>query len=611
MEHAGGSYHVSLVILSVAVAVMASYTSLDMTSRARHLNRGLRRHLWISCSAVSMGLGIWSMHFIGILAMRLPFPATYNLIWTLISLLIAISTSYSAFFLVCRNFLSSSRFIAAGVCMGGGISVMHYAGMAAIQSDYAIRYQLFPFLLSIVIAVFVSYQALYLTFRMQKSSMLERDHTDKWPGALMLGIAVSGMHYVGMAAVRYVPVSLQAPQVVPRHSWKWAEWTVEPNALSYGLGAAMLLMIGCLLLGAYIDRKLAMESANLRKLQFEALYNGNPDLVCTIDLEGWIIQVNDAAERITGYSKDELLHMGVYSLLPYQYSGESKGWFEQVKRGVPHSLELLLVHKQGLPIHVGVTAIPVIHGKRVAAAMVIAKNMTEQKLNEQMIRLSDKLHMAGQLAAGVAHEIRNPLTTIKGFMQLVRRGLGRDDVYEVIDEEIGQIDTIITEFLLLAQHQPDKYKRVRLKELISHVLTLVQPQANMNNIVMETSFDPLIGEIDCDENQLKQVFVNLLQNAIASMSVPGTVRLETSRKGDREVLIRIEDEGAGISEELMAKLGEPFYDTREKGTGLGLMVSFKIISEHKGTIRYSKAEGAGTIVEVTLPLQREVQFANA
>ncbi|MEF3305996.1 MHYT domain-containing protein [Paenibacillus sp. GYB003] len=602
MEHAGGSYHISLVMLSVAVAAVASYTSLDMTSRARN-SYGRGRYLWLSSSAVTMGLGIWSMHFIGMLAYRLPFPASYHLLLTFVSLLIAIGSSYIAIFLVSRNELSSGRFFTAGVFMGGGISAMHYTGMAAIQSDFAIRYKLFPFALSIAIAIFVSCWALFLTFRLQKKSIVDRAQPDKLTGSILLGLAVSGMHYVGMMATHFVPAPVEHSRFRLLDSLSLIDTTVAPNVLSYCVGVSMFVLIGCLVAGAHIDRKLAHESAQLRRLQFEALYNGTPDLICTLDLEGRIIQANDASERITGYAKDELLHRFGHPLLPHGRVGEPGSWFEQAKRGLPQNVEQLLVHKHGHPVNVSVTAIPVVHGKRVAAVMAIIKNITAQKQHEDMARKTDKLTIAGQLAAGVAHEIRNPLTTIKGFLHLLRRGIGRDDIYEVIDQEIAQIDTIITEFLLLAKHQPEQYRRIDLNELIRHVLTLVHPQANMNNIVIETRFDPHIPEIVCDENKIKQVFVNLLKNAIESMAAPGTVRLDIGKRGESEVVVRVEDEGGGLSDERMSRLGEPFYSTKEKGTGIGLMVSFKIINEHKGTIRYKNIEGAGTAVEVTLPVR--------
>ncbi|WP_158301812.1 MHYT domain-containing protein [Paenibacillus mesophilus] len=604
MEHAGGSYSISLVVLSITMAIAASCISLDMTSRARQSADRRRRSFWLSASAVTMGLGIWSMHFIGMLALRLPFPTTYQLFLTFISLVIAIISSFLAVFVVSRARLSFYCFIFAGVLMGGGISLMHYIGMAAIQSTYTIHYKLLPFIGSILIAIVVSYWALYLTFRLQKPNWLEHNPTGKMTGAVLLGIAISGMHYVGMMATHFAaaPEPAEHMQSVPSGSSTFLTVTLAPDALSLWVGVTIFILIAILIAGAFIDRKLALESAQLSALQFEALYNGNPDLVCTIDLQGRIIQSNYAAGHITGYTAEELLLRTRHDLLPPERFEESERRFEKVSQGIPQTFEMELIHKNGHLVHLNATTIPVLKEKRVAAIMLIAKDITMQKQNEEMFRKSDKLSMAGQLAAGVAHEIRNPLTSIKGFFHLLRRGMGREDIYEVIDAEIDQIDSIITEFLLLANHQPEQYKRINLKELVGHVLTLLQAQANMNNIAIETRTAPDLPYILCDENKIKQVFINMIKNAIESMTGEGTITVDLTRKGDKDVLIRIADEGGGISDELRPKLGEPYYITKVKGTGIGLMVSFKIINEHNGTIEYKHADGAGTTVEVTLPI---------
>lgn len=600
MDHAGESYNILIVILSVATAVIASYVSQDMTSRARETVIRRHRTLWLSGSAVTMGLGIWSMHFLGMLAMQMPFAVTYHLIITFVSLLIAICSSFLAIFLVSRSQLSPYRFIFAGMCMGGGISLMHYIGMAAIQSDYTIHYKLLPFLLSIWIAIIVSYWALYMTFRLQKKDRFEHSGAVNFSGAILLGIAVSGMHYVGMKATVFVASSsIESAS----GALKLTTLSVEPKVLAYWVSITVFLLVAFLIAGAFIDRRLALQSAQIQHVYYDALFDGNPDLVCTFDLEGRFTHMNPAAEQITGYSSKELLQCSrsLFLATP-DIAADAEIWFEQAKTSVRQNIEMELIHKKGSKVSLNVTTIPIVIGKRAVAVMAIAKDVTAYKQKEEIFRRSDKLSIAGQLAAGVAHEIRNPLTSVKGFFQLVRKGLGREDIYDVIDSEIGQIDTIIKEFLLLANHQPIQYKRTSMAELLRHVLTLVQAQAHLNNIKIENRFEPNVPDIVCDENKMKQVFVNLIKNAIESMSNPGTVKLELNRKGESDVLIRIEDEGGGMSDEFMAKLGEPYYSTKQKGTGLGLMVCFKIINEHRGGIDYKRANGNGTVVEVTLPI---------
>lgn len=542
------------------------------------------------------------MHFIGMLALRLPFPTSYQLIWTLVSQIIAICSSFAAIILVSRGTLSLGRFILAGTFMGGGIASMHYVGMAAIESDYAIHYKLVPFVLSVLIAILVSYWALMLTLRAQNRNGARRREAGKWPGAALLGIAVSGMHYVGMTAAHFAEAPSSGPRANPTDNTVLLALTVEPGTLSLWVGVTVSVLIGLLIAGAFIDRRLAVESAQFSLLQFEALFNGNPDLVCALTLDGRLMQMNRAAEQISGYASEELLLRSARSLLAPERAEQLEVCFEKVREGDPQTFETVLVHKGGRAVHLSVTAIPVVSGSQVAAIMVIGKDRTMQKHNEEMMRKADKLSIAGRLAAGVAHEIRNPLTSVKGFLHLMRKGLGREDLYEVIDAEIDQIDGIITEFLLLASDQPARFKRTDLAELLGHVLSLVQAQANMSNIAIETRIDSGIPDVLCDENKIRQVFVNIIKNAIESMADKGTVKLEMTRKGDKDVLIRVSDEGGGLSDEVRSRLGEPYYRTKERGTGLGLMVSFNIVSEHNGTIDFKQAEGKGTMVEVTLPI---------
>ncbi|MFC3771561.1 MHYT domain-containing protein [Paenibacillus sp. GCM10012303] len=604
MEYAHGHYNYALVVLSVVIAVAASYGSLDLTGRASKLHERSRKYALISVSAITLGLGIWSMHFVGMLALKLPQPVTYHLMWTLFSLLLAIGSSFLAILLVCRSELSLLRFSMAGLCMGGGIATMHYVGMEAIRSGCTIHYELLPFVISILIAIVVSYWALYLTFRLQKKDAPPIGDKAKTGGALLLGGAISGMHYTGMKASHFMSYSPPYPEVSLSESWHFLQTPLSPGVLSVWMGVTVFFLVVVLIGGAFIDRRLALESAKSSILQFDALYNNNPDLVCTFDLEGKFLHTNQAAKRLTGYTQEELRGRSYRSLLPPDRIVASNRLFEMVKQGQAQHFESVFLHKHGHLLDLSVTGIPMKQGERVVAVIAIFKDITQHKQNEEHYRKSDKLGMAGQLAAGVAHEIRNPLTTIKGFVQLLRGGAVKEEFYEIMSSEIMHIDRIITEFLLLANHQQSEYVRTNPAELMGQVLTLVQSQANMNNVAIETQFEPELPELLVDRNKLKQAFVNLVKNAIESMTMSGrgTVKVEIRRKGGTDMLFRITDEGIGISSEMKAKLGEPFYSTKEKGTGLGLMVCYKIINEHQGHIEYSDAPVRGTIVEVTLPV---------
>ncbi len=211
-----GSYSYWLVLLSVFVATLASYTALDLATRIT-ASRGRGAVLWLLGGAFSMGTGIWSMHFIGMLAFKLPIPMGYDVPVTLLSMLIAIVVSGFALFIVSRDTLGVRNLLWGGVLMGVGIASMHYTGMAAMQTSPPIQYDALLFLASVVIAISASIAALWLAFSLRTDSVWMI--YAKYAAAIIMGFAITGMHYTGMAAAQFAPdtVCLTGPLV--DNSW--------------------------------------------------------------------------------------------------------------------------------------------------------------------------------------------------------------------------------------------------------------------------------------------------------------------------------------------------------------------------------------------------------
>ena len=195
-----GSYDVGMVAVSLLVAILASYTALDMAGRVT-ASQGRAAFWWLAGGSLAMGVGIWSMHFLGMLAFRLPVPMGYDPTITLLSLLIAIASSLFALWLVCQNNLTWSRLVAGALIMGAGVCCMHYTGMAAMRMSPPIHYYLPLFVLSVFIAVAASGAALWMAFHLRRSSSGVRRL--RAGAAVVMGLAVAGMHYTGMAAARF------------------------------------------------------------------------------------------------------------------------------------------------------------------------------------------------------------------------------------------------------------------------------------------------------------------------------------------------------------------------------------------------------------------------
>jgi two-component system, sporulation sensor kinase A len=235
--------------------------------------------------------------------------------------------------------------------------------------------------------------------------------------------------------------------------------------------------------------------------------------------------------------------------------------------------------------------------------------ISRKKRSEELLLNSEKLSAVGQLAAGVAHEIRNPLTALKGFAQLLKSSCtGPERRYlDIMQNELDRIEVILNELLVLAKPQAVKFHPQPIGVLLHEVTTLLSTQAVLKNVVIESSVDPHGPMVNCEQNQLKQVFVNIIKNAIEAMPKGGRLSI-TATTDDEMVCIQFIDEGEGIPEDLVPKLGEPFFTTKEKGTGLGLLMSHKIIFAHQGTIDISSVVGKGTTVSVVLPVLKAYEF---
>ncbi|RXJ02858.1 two-component sensor histidine kinase [Anaerobacillus alkaliphilus] len=233
----------------------------------------------------------------------------------------------------------------------------------------------------------------------------------------------------------------------------------------------------------------------------------------------------------------------------------------------------------------------------------------EKRETEQLLVNSDKLATVGQLAAGVAHEIRNPLSVISGYIQLLKEDHKELQHVDIIDKELTRMNLIISEFLDISKPNSMQLETKDLNLIVQQVVTLLNAEAHFKNVAIEIKQPNNAIDIECEENQIKQVLINLVKNGIEAMPNGGVVTIELLEE-ENEAKIRIFDEGTGIPEEQLATLGKPFYTTKESGTGLGLMVSLKIIENHRGKMLFSSVVGKGTIVEVILP-QKNVSEGKA
>ncbi|KKK37112.1 hypothetical protein WQ57_15395 [Mesobacillus campisalis] len=339
-------------------------------------------------------------------------------------------------------------------------------------------------------------------------------------------------------------------------------------------------------------------------------------VVFETDGQGRIVLLNTVWETFTGFEVNESVGQ---SWLAYIYPGDQERIKDNYSAKIENRMffireEVRLRKKEGGFVWVEINAkfSYCQHGKLasiVGTLTEISKRKAAEsemlQLNENLAIQSDKLSVIAQMSAAIAHEVRNPLTSISGFLQLLRERKELSDEYlEVIFSEMKRIELVLGEMLILSKPQAISFKKIDFSRTLDHVIALMSTEANMKSIELERGAIEAPFWIYGEENQLKQVFINIIKNAIEAMSDGGKIRIIPIR--DRDYLsIYIKDEGPGIPQDIMKRVGRPFYTTKEKGTGLGLTICFKIIENHKGKIHITSEEGYGTTFEVILPIPHD------
>jgi two-component system, sporulation sensor kinase E len=360
-------------------------------------------------------------------------------------------------------------------------------------------------------------------------------------------------------------------------------------------------------LSIYMNKlRRAFEENRRMKEHLESFINNTSDAIHLNDLDGKIIQVNRAFEQLFGYDEEEALGL-LHPTLPDSHRTEMRHMLNQLLlgRALP-AQETMCVTKTGelIPVSVTISAIRDSDGT-VRAFASISRDMRSRNKMEELLRRSEKLTTVGQLAAGVAHEIRNPLTTLRGFLQLQQESkkLVISHVSLMLSE-LDRINLIVGEFLILAKPQATKFVAKDVRNVLQDVMAFMNSEALLHNIEFRVSFTEEECYISCEENQLKQVFINLLKNAIEAMPSGGTIHINITRKRDY-ISIIITDEGVGIPDDMIPKIGDPFFTGKETGTGLGIMVSQRIINSHRGTLDIKSQVNVGTTVHLLLPALKE------
>ncbi|MEA3134034.1 MAG: hypothetical protein QOG17_1880 [Gammaproteobacteria bacterium] len=620
-----GTYNPHLVALSILVAAFASYTALDLGGRVA-ATRGVAPRVWLVAAAIAMGGGIWSMHFIAMLAFNIPIPMSYDIGLTTLSLVVAIFVTGAGFYFINRQSAPPLSLVFSGIFMGLGIAAMHYIGMAAMREHAEISYDFLFVALSLVIAIGASTAALWLAFRTTGLGQ-------KLVAAVIMGVAISGMHYSAMRGTTFAVHG-------PAHE---AEGYASLDQTNLALVVAGITFV---ILAFALIAPLQQENSERRRAE-EALRRSEAYLAEAQRLSqtgsfGWTPSIgsiywSDETFRIFEYERSAMLTVEL--LLSQRVHPEDIARIRSiVERAVRDGQDFDYEHRLQMPDgrvkHIRVVA----HATRnesgnvdffVGAVMdiTLAKE-TEDRIRfaqaervqlEQRLRQAEKMEAVGRLAGGIAHDFNNVLAGVFAYGEMLFEETPEGSPLRRYAKNVLTAATrgraLVEQILAYSRSQLGKRGPVNVTHVVAETLELLRGSLPAD-IRLEVSAPKLPLMVIGDPTQLHQVVMNVCSNAIHAMDGGGTLRVALEAadliaeralsygalRPGRHVRLTVQDNGSGMDQATLARIFEPFFTTKEigRGTGLGLSLVYAIVTDAGGAIDVQSALGRGSTFSIYL-----------
>jgi two-component system sensor histidine kinase PilS (NtrC family) len=411
----------------------------------------------------------------------------------------------------------------------------------------------------------------------------------------------SALLFVGISLLGYLRV---LPPITGQTVFPW-DLTLEELVFRLVVYLAGVVSVAALGMSLYAKtrearerlarhQRIAGDLASLHQNTIRCLSSG----LVTTTLDGSVTSMNDAACEILGIRQPAPLGQRLEGLIP----GMAVVMAEDLSLGRVIRQEVEAVHTSGSPRCLAVSATPLSdHTGQTVGRVIHFQDLTELRSMESVVRRSERLAGIGRLAANIAHEIRNPLASISGSVEVLRKQPGTDaEARQLIDiavREVDRVNGLISELLDYARPRTEDRQRLDLGEMVTEIAKVFEQERRSAEVRIVVDVEPGVV-IEGASGQLRQVLWNLLRNAVAAMPSGGRIRIRVSRRdrsnGAAEAVLSVSDTGVGIPREDIDHIFEPFFSRRVDGTGLGLAISARIVEDHKGTIEVSSEVGKGT-----------------
>ena len=380
----------------------------------------------------------------------------------------------------------------------------------------------------------------------------------------------------------------------------------------YTMGLGVFGFIAVAVLSGYLaervrraDARLQRASSQIADLQafnqhvIESLRNG----LATTDQLGYVLTFNPSAEQITGWDSADAIGRSIFELV--QLPAESRRSLRADDSG-GQGIEVLYTRPGGDRIELSLSAAPLIIPSGDSGFLFVFEDVTDARRLEKESRLQQRLAAVGEMAAGIAHEIRNPLASMSGSIQILRQELPLSDdqerLMDIVLRESERLNETIRAFLAYARPRRFETERLDLRRVVGDTALLLQHSSEFGEAhTVEVDVPPGPVWYEADENQMRQIVWNLASNALHAMPKGGRLQLSAGCHPAGGALVRVADQGVGIPADEIGEVFQPFRSSFEKGTGLGLAIVHRIVSDYGGEVQINSEEGAGTTVSVCLP----------